>query len=148
MRPKGKQMSSSQNNKSNQQEAFLIVDGSKVFTIDSDDFSIGRKMDNDIILDSAHVSRVHAKIRYINKRYVLFDLKSTVGTSINGTKINVSILKSGDVISIGGVPIIFGLGSPETFVDASQPIDTNTGPTDSTDIDELDSYMDMFRDKE
>ena len=141
-------MSSSQNSKSNQHDAFLIIDGSKVFSIDSDDFSIGRKKGNDIIIDSPHVSRQHAKISYINNRYLLFDLKSTVGTSINGIKINVSLLKAGDVISIGGVPIIFGLGAPETPVDASQPTDSNTGPTDSTDIDELDSYMNMFRDQE
>jgi len=140
-------MSSRQSSPSNHPEAFLIVDGSKVFVIESDDFSIGRKNDNDVIINNPHVSRYHAKIRYINKRYVLFDLKSTVGTSINGNKISASLLETGDVISIGGVPIIFGLGSPEAPLDASQPTDTQTGPTDSTDIDDVDSYMDMFRDR-
>lgn len=134
------------NSRAMKSEAFLIVDGTKVFLIDTDDFSIGRKTDNDIIIDNLHVSRYHAKIRYINKKYVLFDLKSTVGTSVNGNKIAATILKPGDVLSVGGVPIIFGLGSPDADLEASQPIDTSTGPTDSTEIGDLDKYIDMFRD--
>lgn len=136
------------NARATKSEAFLIVDGMKVFTIDNDDFSIGRKIDNDIIIDNPHVSRYHAKIRYINKKYVLFDLKSTVGTSVNGNKIDAVILKPGDVLSIGGVPIIFGVGSPDATLEASQPTNTGTGPTDSTEIEDLDNYIDMFRDNE
>lgn len=140
-------MSSQPTAKFNKDNAFLIVDGNKVFAINNENFSIGRKKDNDIIIDNPHASRYHAKIRFINQKYVLFDLKSTVGTSVNGNKTDAVILQSGDVISIGGVPLIFGIGSPDTAMDASQPTNTSTGPTDSTDVDELDNYIDMFRDR-
>jgi pSer/pThr/pTyr-binding forkhead associated (FHA) protein len=129
-------------------EAFLIMEGTKVFIIDNDDFRIGRKNDNDIIIDDPHVSRYHAKIRYINKKYVLLDLNSTVGTSVNGNSVEAKILKSGDVLSVGGVPIIFGIGTPGSPPEASQPTDTDTGPTDSSELEELDRYIDMFRGNE
>lgn len=141
-------MSQETNSGAKKSEAFLVVDGTKVFSIDKDDFSIGRKTDNDIIIDDPHVSRYHAKIRYINKKFVLFDLKSTVGTSVNGDKIDAVILNPGDVLSVGGVPIIFGRGAQDANLDASQPMDTSTGPTDSTKIDDLDSYIELFQDDE
>lgn len=139
---------SSEHNSNDNQNAFLIVDGTKVFAIDQDDFSIGRKSDNQIIIDDPHVSRYHAKIRMIDGKYILFDLESTVGTSVNGKRIQTTILKPGDVISIGGVPIIFGVNLSDLPPDASQPTDTNANTTASTDLKDLDQYLDMFDDKD
>ncbi len=140
-------MSVQEKNQLNLPQAFLIVDGVKVIVIDQESLNIGRKKDNDIIIDNPHTSRHHARIRFIDKKYVLFDLDSTVGTSVNGERTQTTILKPGDVISIGGVPIIFGLGVPDSPIDISRPIDTKTGPTDSTDIEKLDGYLDLFQDK-
>jgi len=141
-------VSAEKKTQSNIPQAFLIVDGKKVIIIDKESFSIGRKKDNDIIIDNPHASRHHARIRFIDGKYVLFDLESTVGTSINGKRTQTAILKPGDVISIGGVPIIFGLGIPDAPIDISRPIDVKTGPTDSTDLEKLDGYLDLFKDKE
>ncbi len=128
----------------NRPPAFLIVDGKKVFIIEKDSFNIGRKKDNDIIIDSPHVSRHHANIRFTDNQYVLFDLESTVGTSVNGIRTQTAVLKAGDVISVGGVPVIFGMGAPDAALEASQPTSTATGPTESTDIERLDGYFDLF----
>ncbi|MBC8504691.1 MAG: FHA domain-containing protein [Anaerolineales bacterium] len=141
-------MSAQNKTQLNLPEAFLIVDGVKVIVFDTESLNIGRKKDNDIIIDNPHTSRHHARIRFIDKKYVLFDLDSTVGTSVNGKRSQTTILKPGDVISIGGVPIIFGLGIPDSPIDISRPIDTKTGPTDSTDLEKLDGYLDLFNGKE
>ena len=132
----------------NSTEAFLIVEGCKVVIIDKDDFGIGRNKDNDILIDNPHVSRHHVRIRKVGEKYILSDLESTVGTSVNGKRVQTAILKPGDVISVGGTPIIFGLGSPGTPIDISRPTNTSTGPTDSTDLEKLDGYLDLFQDNE
>jgi len=131
----------------NRPQAFLIVDGTKVIIIDKDSFRIGRKKENDVIIDSPHVSRHHAKIRFVQDKYILFDMESTVGTSVNGKPTQTTILKPGDVISVGGVPVIFGMGTPDASRETSQPTNTITGPTDSTELEELDDYLDHFEDK-
>lgn len=138
-------MSSKKKANPDRPQAFLIVDGVKVIVIDKETFGIGRKKDNQIIIDNPHVSRHHARIRFIDKKYVLFDLESTAGTSVNGERIQAVILKPGDVISVGGVPVIFGVGTPGPLPDASRPTHTTTGPTDATDIENLDTYLDLFK---
>lgn len=70
--------------------------------------NIGRREDNDLVIDNLRVSRIHAQIRQINLKHVLFDLDSTTGTKVNGVKIRQHALKHGDVIEIADVPIIYG----------------------------------------
>ena len=70
--------------------------------------TIGRREDNDLVIDNLRVSRVHAQIRQIKEKHVLFDLDSTSGTKVNGVKIHQHTLNHGDVIEIADVPIIYG----------------------------------------
>ncbi len=139
-------MSTKKKSNAHNVKVFLIIDGTKVAIIDEQIFGIGRKEDNAVVIDNPHVSRHHAEIRLIDGKYVLFDLESTVGTSVNGKRVQEAVLSPGDVISIGGVPMIFGVGSPGPLPDASQPTDTATGPTDATDIEDLDAYLGLFSD--
>jgi pSer/pThr/pTyr-binding forkhead associated (FHA) protein len=69
-------------------------------------------MDNQLVIDDPRVSRSHAQLRAIKGRYILFDLNSTGGTFVNGQRTNQSILYPGDVISLSGVPLIFGQDNP------------------------------------
>lgn len=127
--------------------AFLIVDGASVIIIDKPIIMIGRKSSNDIVLNHEHVSRVHAQIRVIEGRYILQDLGSTVGTSVNGKKIDQFTLRPGDVISLGGIPIIFGRGSPKLDYDhlrSDVRVVGDSGPTENTDIGSADKYLDFF----
>jgi pSer/pThr/pTyr-binding forkhead associated (FHA) protein len=59
------------------------------------------------------VSRAHAQIRAIRGQYVLFDLNSTGGTMVNGRRVHQCALKPGDVISLSGVPLIYGEEIPD-----------------------------------
>jgi hypothetical protein len=88
--------------------AFLIVGGTNVYTIDRSVTNIGRRMDNQLVVDDPRVSRYHAQIRYVRSHFVIFDLNSTGGTFVNGQRTTQSVLYPGDVISLAGLPIVFG----------------------------------------
>lgn len=89
-------------------KAFLIVDGTRIFPLDRAVINIGRRPDNQLVIDDARVSRLHAQLRAIRGRYVIFDLDSTGGTFVNEHRIHQCVLHPGDVISLAGVPIVFG----------------------------------------
>ncbi len=135
--------------------AFVIVDGVKVIPIRKSIINMGRKSDNDVILSDPHVSRHHAQILFEEGYFILVDLNSTVGTSVNGQRITQSILKPGDVISLAGVPIIFGQGTgnleqaradPQAAADAANIEDDSGETTGKLDIEEADEYLDFFDD--
>lgn len=90
------------------QNAFLIVEGHRTYPLNRMVINIGRRPDNHLVLQDPRVSRTHAQIRAIRGQYVLFDLNSTGGTLVNGRRIHQYILKPGDVISLSGVPLIYG----------------------------------------
>ncbi|HLT20274.1 MAG TPA: DUF3662 and FHA domain-containing protein [Thermomicrobiales bacterium] len=65
--------------------------------------TIGRALDNDVVIDSAEVSRHHARIDHRGSGFFLIDLGSTNGTSVNGTQISEHELQYGDRITLGNV---------------------------------------------
>jgi hypothetical protein len=60
------------------------------------------------LIDDPRVSRVHAQIRAVRGRYVIFDLDSTGGTYVNGERIRQCPLTPGDVISLSSLPLVYG----------------------------------------
>lgn len=92
--------------------AFLIVGGTKVFSLDHAVTNIGRRLDNHLVVDDPRVSRYHAQIRYVRGRFIIFDLNSTGGTYVNGQRTTQSALYPGDVISLSGLPVVFGQDNP------------------------------------
>jgi pSer/pThr/pTyr-binding forkhead associated (FHA) protein len=68
--------------------------------------SIGRRPDNDIMIDSPDISNRHARLNFGQNCY-LTDLRSSNGTYINGEKILHSELSDGDKINFAGTPAIF-----------------------------------------
>lgn len=104
------------------QNAFLIVDGVKVFPLTKSVINIGRRLDNQLVIDDPRISRNHAQLRAIKGRYVIFDLNSTGGTFVNGQRTSQSVMYPGDVISLAGVPLVFGQDNPPPRPDLA---DTN-----------------------
>ncbi len=94
------------------EDAFVIVDGVKVIPLTQPLIRIGRRLENNLVLDDPRVSRTHAELRAINGRYVLFDLNSTGGTFVNGLRITQSVVYPGDVISLAGVNLVYGQKNP------------------------------------
>jgi pSer/pThr/pTyr-binding forkhead associated (FHA) protein len=63
--------------------------------------TVGRKPDNDIIIDNQAVSGHHAKILLNNNIITITDLNSLNGTYLSGQPISQSELYDGDIITIG-----------------------------------------------
>ena len=69
---------------------------------------IGRRPDNDIVLDDDDVSRYHAVVIDTGGSFVISDLRSTNGVDVGGRRIRGSAtLADGDHIRIGGHEFIF-----------------------------------------
>ena len=98
-------------------DAYLLFPNKDIFPLSKNIIQIGRKNDNHLVIDNPTISRNHAQIRYINGNYVIFDLNSTSGTFINGVRINQSIPRPGDVISVASYPLVYGEENNESDFD-------------------------------
>lgn len=88
--------------------AFIIVDGKRHFQLKSPRITIGRRLDNDLVIDDPHVSRRHVHLVARHGRYLLEDLDSTAGIRVNGRRVMEHYLKPGDVITIATSELIYG----------------------------------------
>lgn len=70
-------------------------------------FSIGRALDNDLVLEGRAISRHHAQLQLVQGRPCLLDLGSSNGTLLNGRRITETVLKDGDAVSLGLERLIF-----------------------------------------
>jgi Inner membrane component of T3SS, cytoplasmic domain len=69
--------------------------------------TIGRRGDNDIVLDDLSVSASHAWIMNQQGHYVLMNTLSTNGTFVNGKRIHEATLRHGDRVRFGQVEFTF-----------------------------------------
>jgi hypothetical protein len=95
--------------------------------------TIGRRKDNDIVIDNLAVSGHHAKVDAVGDGYVLVDLQSKNGSFVNEQLVTTHWLKHGDVISIGKHLLEFTTGGaavagepPATGIDKTMIMDTST----------------------
>jgi pSer/pThr/pTyr-binding forkhead associated (FHA) protein len=135
------------------ENAFLIIEGVKVFPLTEPVANIGRRLDNQLVIDDPRVSRNHAQLRSIKGRFVLFDLNSTGGTFVNGQRTSQTVLYPGDVISLAGVALIFGQDNPPVHPNMSDtsPMMTPGGnserPTAVVEQETVDIKTDRLRHK-
>lgn len=87
----------------------------QVFSLDSEEWSLGRHTQSTIVLTDDGVSRKHARIVREGDRYVLEDLGSANGTFVRGQKVDRHVLTDGDVFQLGPT-VMFRY----TYTDASQ----------------------------
>jgi hypothetical protein len=73
-------------------------------------FTIGRSRESMLHLGESNVSRRHAALRFARGRWFLQDQGSTVGTFVNGQRVDATALSDGDVIRIGEVELQFRVG--------------------------------------
>jgi len=116
-----------ENNDRIPENAFLIVEGVKIFPLVDPVVNIGRRLENHLVIDDPRISRNHSQLRAINGRYVLFDLNSTGGSFVNGQRTNQTVLYPGDVISLAGVALIFGQDNPPVRPDLKDTSPLNDG---------------------
>jgi VWFA-related protein len=69
---------------------------------------VGRGPNNQIVLSDVTVSRQHAKIKAEGDQFLLYDLGSANGTTVNGAKVTEPvILNDGDIVRFGEVEFRF-----------------------------------------
>jgi hypothetical protein len=110
-------------------DAFLIVDGRRHVPLDRPFLTIGRRADNDIVVDAPTVSRQHAQLRWRYGRFVLYDLGSRGGTVVNGQQVTESVLQPGDIITLSDVSLIYGEGLAEEADRRPRPLSHHNQPT-------------------
>ena len=91
--------------------AFLVINN-QVVPIIRRETRIGRKLDNDLVIQDVLVSREHAKVVYEEGQFVAYDLESTGGTFINNKKISKGVLYNGDGLSLSSVTVKFVHDAP------------------------------------
>jgi hypothetical protein len=94
--------------------AFIIVDGKRHVVLSKAAITVGRRQDNDLILDDPRVSRIHAQLRVKDGKFTLFDLGSSQGTRVNNRKVTQHILQAGDVIRVGSTRLVYGEDPPDS----------------------------------
>ncbi|WP_053956450.1 FHA domain-containing protein [Inediibacterium massiliense] len=79
----------------------------EVYTIEKT-MTIGRKKENDIVINDPYISNQHVKIIWDEGNFFVEDLDSANGTYLNGDRmIDVVKLKSGDRIRLGQIEFLF-----------------------------------------
>lgn len=71
-----------------------------IFVLRRQVMTIGRSLDNDIVVQEPEVSRYHARIEYVDGHFEIVDLDSTNGTSVNGARVSRKRLREGDEIVV------------------------------------------------
>ena len=94
-----------------EQRAYLEITGLSDdpigYELTDNEIVMGRSSHCQIQLPVFGISRVHARIVCQNEEYYIEDVGSTNGTYVNNIKIKKCILRSHDVIEMGGVKIVF-----------------------------------------
>jgi hypothetical protein len=95
-----------------------------------DSMSIGRDTRNDLVLESAAVSRDHAGLTFRDGRWYLEDRGSFNGTFLNGTRVQPGTplpLRHADRISIGTETLIFSWPAQLEDPDTTEPLEELPG---------------------
>src|SRR4030042_3687067 len=69
-------------------KAFLVVNRLTTFALSEPVTNIGRDPSNQMCLEDMRISRMHAQLRLVQGRFVIFDLDSSGGTFVNGVAVS------------------------------------------------------------
>lgn len=82
--------------------AELVMDDGRTLRVDEHGLRIGRMPDNDLVLNDSRASRHHCAITGTPAGFVLTDLQSTHGTTVNGERVTIARpLADGDEVIVG-----------------------------------------------
>jgi ABC transport system ATP-binding/permease protein len=76
---------------------------------DKDKLTFGREPGNDVVLNKPNVSRFHAQVTRVGKRYYVTDMRSSNGTFVNDRRVEGDVwLNPQDTIRIGPYKFVLG----------------------------------------
>ena len=103
---------------------FEVVEGEQkgaVVALAASPVTLGRAPGNGFVVKDATVSRQHAKVFERDERHFIADLNSSHGTFVNGVKVTLHSLQSGDEIKIGGTTLRYVAGAAAPSPAAAAP---------------------------
>jgi pSer/pThr/pTyr-binding forkhead associated (FHA) protein len=84
----------------------------KEIPFDKDSIAVGRKPDNDVVIDNPAISGHHCRISVQGGTYFVEDLESTNGTFVNEKRIKKSGLHHNDVVGVAKHALVFMEDAP------------------------------------
>ncbi len=73
-----------------------------VFSLEGGEITIGRETSNAVVINDPEVSRKHVRMYMQGDRFIIEDLGSTNGTSVNGQRlVSPYLLQPGEIITLG-----------------------------------------------
>ena len=94
-----------------QLRARIELEGASCY-LDRDVATMGRGLDNDVVVEDRRVSRHHARLQRGPRGWEIMDLASTNGTFVNGRAVKQRPIEAGETISLGGLEMNFHLEKP------------------------------------
>lgn len=95
-------------------QALLMVkrgpNAGSTFMLEGEVTTVGRNPDSDVFLDDVTVSRRHAEVRRRDGGFFVHDVGSLNGTYVNGERVDLTRLASGDEVQIGRFKLVFFQG--------------------------------------
>lgn len=93
----------------------IFVQGNeqRVINLDHSPFSVGRKVDKDLVIADPRVSRDHALIVSENGRFAVVDQGSKHGTFVNGERIQRKTLERNDRLEFGVREVTYVIFNPQ-----------------------------------
>src|SRR5579872_5388465 len=134
--------------------ALVFVQGSeqKNIVLNRIPFSVGRKVDKDLVIAEPRVSRDHAQIMQEGQDFFLVDLGSKHGTFVNGERIQRQKLERGDRLEFGARDSAYLLFNPgqrtsntaREFLSQISVIG-GVGKTETTELETLRLFLEAAR---
>ncbi len=85
----------------------VLVRGQRIYELQGPVTVIGRGRQSDVVISDPNVSRRHAEVRREGDAYVVVDLDSTNGITVNGQEVKRAALADGDRLQLGTTQLRF-----------------------------------------
>src|SRR5437879_9539406 len=130
----------------------VFVEGNEQrnINLDHSPFSVGRKIDKDLVIADPRVSRDHALIVSENGQFCLIDQSSKHGTFVNGERVQRKTLERNDRVEFGVRDVAYVVFHPHhassnTAREFLSQISEIQLSTDSTDLEKLTLFLEAAR---
>jgi serine phosphatase RsbU (regulator of sigma subunit) len=130
----------------------LLVQGGeqRTFRVDHTPFTVGRKVDKDLVIADPRVSRDHAMIVSENGQFVVIDQSSKHGTFVNGERVERKNLERNDRLEFGVRDVVYAVfnphqGASNTAREFLSQISGIQISTDTSDLEKLTLFLDAAR---
>ncbi len=122
---------------------FLVQDGehSRTVALDTFPFTIGRQMDRNLSLLNPQVSRQHAVVERDGDGFVIRDLGSRHGTLVNGAKVEMARLQSGDRIQPGASSVVLVFVIAQDHTSTRQLLSRIAGESAVSQLEKLSLFL-------